>query len=304
MVTYWRKWSGHGKRAQENLTAEKARLLHDKGEEYVVVMGDPTKPSCYLDVVLKRDHIALTQLDSQLRGYDWTAFGKMPDGRFLIKESTYRRYDGGTDTVIFAQFMSFKPNGAVRIVESFVDRGTRREANGMNRIDDFYVDPPKFGDYDSFFKFGKDGAFDPRTEFLEGEAPPPPPPPTREELERIGRIRDLNDAFRKDPRGLGRVDQAPAVGRLGRAFIDKAVAAAASYDSFPPDRPEHNGGSIVVNGHPLFFSIMYMDRATGRVKSPDPSDPNKTLRELLLEYDFKTAGTSPVPAWAQKKDKT
>jgi hypothetical protein len=169
---YFAAWSGHVRRPQSLLSITEAAQKHARGDEYVVVVGSPEKPDIYMDIVLKRNYISVVSLDEQLRQYNHIAFVRVTNGsfatsllpvhgRFLLKEIAHRRYIGDTDKPSYAMFMYFNTDGTVRVKESFVDRGTQREGTGKYDVNVFYVDPPEFGHYKEFLKFGKGGGFDP-----------------------------------------------------------------------------------------------------------------------------------------------
>lgn len=113
------------------------------------------------------------------------------------------------------------------------------------------------------------------------------------------RIRDLNDAFRKNPTSdLGRLMITSSVAELGDDFVSTALLTLAGFNRFTADNDpygEHDFGiftvahrdgwtTIVVK---LYFKIDYYDAAC-RYGSEDPSDVTKTTRVLtiLLPQDY------------------
>jgi Protein of unknown function (DUF3768) len=107
----------------------------------------------------------------------------------------------------------------------------------------------------------------------------------------MARIRDLNDAFRKNPTsGLGRLMITTSVAELGDDFVSTALLTLAGFNRFTPDNDpheEHDFGIFIVEGIKLYFKIDYYDAAC-RFGSEDPSDPTKTTRVLtiLLPQDY------------------
>lgn len=70
----------------------------------------------------------------------------------------------------------------------------------------------------------------------------------------------------------------------GEAFVTKAIDAVRTFSSFTPDNDphgEHDFGSFTIQGQRLFWKIDAYDQR-GHFASPDPSDPNVTLRVLTI----------------------
>jgi hypothetical protein len=95
-------------------------------------------------------------------------------------------------------------------------------------------------------------------------------------------ITRLNDAFRKNP--------APAVvvtagmQALGEEAVVAALEAVRDFDAFTADNDpwgEHDFGSLETAGQRFFWKIDCYDRDL-RYHSPDPTDPEVTVRVLTL----------------------
>lgn len=105
------------------------------------------------------------------------------------------------------------------------------------------------------------------------------------ELIRAGRIRLLNDTFRKRPGlGLGKVVLTRGVVTMPPGFARKALEAVQHFDAF--DRAndpngEHDFVSVEVDGHRVFGKIDYLDREM-EYGSPDPANPDVTTRVLTV----------------------
>nr|WP_246018342.1 DUF3768 domain-containing protein [Pelagibacterium montanilacus] len=96
-------------------------------------------------------------------------------------------------------------------------------------------------------------------------------------------MRDLNDALRTSFFG-GRWILTTGVLALGAPIATKAVRSIQAFDGFTPDNDpygEHDFGSIVVEGHTLFWKIDYLDKQL-EYGSPDPTNPEVTERVLTL----------------------
>lgn len=97
------------------------------------------------------------------------------------------------------------------------------------------------------------------------------------------RVRALNDALRQSGTG-GRMLMTAGVAALPRDEQLGIVAAVMSFEtSDPGDDPygEHDFGALRIGVHHVMFKVDYYDRS-GRVHSPDPSDPAVTCRVLTV----------------------
>jgi len=98
------------------------------------------------------------------------------------------------------------------------------------------------------------------------------------------RIRELNDAFRRDfPAGGKRfiTDGIDALDGDDRAAILEKVR---TFDAFSEDNDphrEHDFGRIEHNGERIFWKIDYYDRAC-KYGSENPADPAQTTRVLTI----------------------
>ena len=104
-----------------------------------------------------------------------------------------------------------------------------------------------------------------------------------ESQDRIARIRDLNDAFRRTFSG-GRVMMTCGVAELPAMVKANALLLVASFDQFTEDndpRGEHDFGSFELVNRKFFWKIDYYDQSC-EFGSEDPSQPERTTRALTL----------------------
>lgn len=102
-------------------------------------------------------------------------------------------------------------------------------------------------------------------------------------MERSKRIAALNDALRRTFEG-GMVVHTPDIEALGPDRLSRLDEKMRAFAAFTPDNDphgEHDYGSFDVDGRRVCFKIDYYDRR-GRFASPDPADPEKTLRVLTI----------------------
>lgn len=98
-------------------------------------------------------------------------------------------------------------------------------------------------------------------------------------MDRRQHIAALNDALRTTFAG-GRVQITPSVYALDDRLRGRALSALARYSSFDPES-EHDCGVFIFAGFAFEWRIEYR-AADGTGVSPDPTNPEKTLRVLTL----------------------
>jgi hypothetical protein len=100
---------------------------------------------------------------------------------------------------------------------------------------------------------------------------------------RTDRIRELNDQLRTTGRG-GMVVMSDGIAALGLGTVNSIFSAIAAFASFGPDNDphgEHDCALVEVAGIRVIWKIDYYDRSR-RIHSPDPADPNVTVRVLTV----------------------
>jgi hypothetical protein len=107
--------------------------------------------------------------------------------------------------------------------------------------------------------------------------------------QRVGRIRELNDAFRRTFRG-GKVVMTASVAALPDMVKAAALQQAADFYDFTEDNDpygEHDFGAFELCNRKFFWKIDYYDPGL-EFGSEDPADPAKTTRVLtvLLAEDY------------------
>ena len=107
-----------------------------------------------------------------------------------------------------------------------------------------------------------------------------------EEKERSARVRELNDAFRKDPTRFGRAVVTRGVNDLGPDFAFLAARAVAAFDAFTEDNDpygEHDFGSFELGGLRLFWKIDAYEKGSNFTAGGEtPDNPETTDRVLTI----------------------
>jgi len=111
-----------------------------------------------------------------------------------------------------------------------------------------------------------------------------------EEKERSARVRELNDAFRKDPTRFGRALVTRGVNELGPEFVLLATRAVASFAAFTEDNDpygEHDFGAFHLSGDKLFWKIDTYEKGSdysAGAETPDnPATTDRVLTIMLAE---------------------
>lgn len=101
--------------------------------------------------------------------------------------------------------------------------------------------------------------------------------------EKSRRIAELNDRLRQTFED-GLVVRTPGVEALGPGLVARVQGEVQAFAAFTPDNDpygERDFGSLTLEGRIVFWKIDYYDRR-GRCHSPDPTDPERTLRVLTV----------------------
>lgn len=99
-----------------------------------------------------------------------------------------------------------------------------------------------------------------------------------------GRIRELNDCFRRDGQGRGSIMVTSGVQELGAEFVLESITAVRSFDDFSGDNDpwgEHDFGAVEVQNQKVFWKIDYYDPSM-TVGSENPANEAMTHRVLTI----------------------
>lgn len=98
------------------------------------------------------------------------------------------------------------------------------------------------------------------------------------------RVRDLNDAFRRQGLGRGTVLVTEGISAQGQDFVAKVVDAVQQFDTFGEDNDpwgEHDFGAIDMGDQKVFWKIDPYDLEL-RAHSPNAANPAVTHRVLTI----------------------
>jgi hypothetical protein len=104
-----------------------------------------------------------------------------------------------------------------------------------------------------------------------------------QEKKRTGKVRKLNDKFRKDPsRPLWMLTA--GVSAQGRAFVAKAIAAVKAFDAFTEENDphgEHDFGSFELDGYKVFWKIDSFEKGSNHEAGAETPDDVLTTDRVL-----------------------
>ena len=99
-----------------------------------------------------------------------------------------------------------------------------------------------------------------------------------------GTIRRLNDGWRMDRKGRGKVAISTEIQRRGNDYQDRVLNAIKSFDDFTVENDplgEHDFGSLRIDGERIVWRIDYYD-AEALHLSDHPADADRTTRVLRV----------------------
>jgi len=147
-ASYCKKWSRWEKKPIQPWDAVKAGRAHKNGKLYTVLMGEPQKPTCFLEVRLEVGFVGVSFLDDNLREYLCYNFKNIEDGKMFLTMATHREYVGDSDDVCGATLYYFKPNGEVITEVANLLDNTTKEAKQILDVSRNWEPVPAFGSYE------------------------------------------------------------------------------------------------------------------------------------------------------------
>jgi hypothetical protein len=147
-ITYCEGWFRARKTISRPLTVEQARERHSAGKLYTVLVGDPERPTCFLEVVGENRYLGVEFLDDQLREHLVYSFQRTDDGRLFLSVATWRTYRGDSDEVATAELYYFNQTGSVEVHNVDVQSNSERIGSKTIDISANYEPWPEFGRYE------------------------------------------------------------------------------------------------------------------------------------------------------------
>ena len=143
---YYERWHRYAKEPVGPLTEGAARTLHADGEPYTVVVGDPVRPSCFVEVA--SDFYGVSFLDDHGREYLMYTFEEAEQERVFLKEATHREYAGDSSSVAKGTVYRFWPDGRVMIERSEPPFQRAQVSESHADVSRNWERKPEFGQYE------------------------------------------------------------------------------------------------------------------------------------------------------------
>jgi hypothetical protein len=114
-ISYCRQWFRHNKCPTDMLTEAQARKAHRRGRLYTVLVGDPSRPYCFLEFTAFRS-VGVEFLDGALRTYFDYSFQEKRPNELFMSMSRRLNFPNAIDPPDRATVLFFKTDGSLNIV--------------------------------------------------------------------------------------------------------------------------------------------------------------------------------------------
>lgn len=149
---FCQSWSMGYKEALGLTTSEWAENRHKSGEQYTVLLGSCTKPSCLVELLKNQGWISVSFLDKYLREYLSYSFKILDQEKLFLSMAIHREFIDALDTIKNGTCYIFKENGQVTVRKENTILQTLEEEVIFADVSKNYDQFPKFGSYDSLIK--------------------------------------------------------------------------------------------------------------------------------------------------------
>jgi hypothetical protein len=156
-ITYCKYWSRFKKRVIELWDEKKALKAHNSGKLYTVLIGEPEKPDCFLEIALEQQSkfVGVSFLDDKMRDYLDYAFQEVIPGKLFLSRVILREYSPNTDTVSKGQKVTFKTDGHVVIEKNDLLSGECLSKELQIDVSSNWESFPEFGQYESISRLDR-----------------------------------------------------------------------------------------------------------------------------------------------------
>ncbi len=114
-TSYCIQWSRGSNRPIKMSTEDQARLAHERHELYTALIGDPQRPSCFLEFTPTRS-VAVEFLDGALRTFFDYSFQQRRPGEVFVSMSRRLHFPNEVEATDRGYVFYFNPAGKVIIV--------------------------------------------------------------------------------------------------------------------------------------------------------------------------------------------
>jgi hypothetical protein len=161
-VTYCERWSPKLRRPSGRLTAAQARARETAGGPwYTVVLGEPSRPDCYLEVAWANAHLGVWFLDEAARPWLHYSFSRVSERRLFLDAVVRWEYPAGAGSRLGEaeriETISYRQDGTVHreLADLAAGEVTLTDHTGVP-LDRNWEPVPGFGDYRSVARLDRD----------------------------------------------------------------------------------------------------------------------------------------------------
>lgn len=173
-LNYFTGWFRRKKRPLKALTSKQANQTHQNGELYVVVIGDPKRPYCFLEIRLKVGFVGVFFLDEEARIALNYLFRHQDSEGLFLEQIMRRTYVAHADAELKMEHYIFEKDGRVVFNEYAKPSSEIRRTYQLTSLAHNWEPIPAFGDYEHIAKLDKTPSYyiDQITPLLEETTPP------------------------------------------------------------------------------------------------------------------------------------
>lgn len=144
--THWNRWK---KQPGEWLDLDAARLIHDSGRPYTVLVGLPHCPDSAIHVCAEYIHVVL--FDRPLRERVICLFEPRAVGKVFMTTATIQTFRGQSDAFETRECHHIREDGSVMKEEEHFQTGCADSSVSTIDVSRLWAPYPAFGEYEPFF---------------------------------------------------------------------------------------------------------------------------------------------------------
>jgi hypothetical protein len=147
---FCKSWFRAKMRPTEIWSEVDARLAHEKGLPYTVLVASAEAPFCFLEVTRKAFCVGF--LDESLRESLTYDFQEVEPGKLFLSMATHWEFESGSDQVINGASYIFSADGTVQVKREFFNPHRVEVANSKIDVRTNFSATPKFGEFDDLIR--------------------------------------------------------------------------------------------------------------------------------------------------------
>jgi hypothetical protein len=145
-VTFWEGWHRHAREPVGSLSAEQAERRERNGRLYLVLLGNPEQPRCFIEV--NGDFFGVSFLDEKKREHLMYTFEELEPQKLFLSEAIYREF-GASSTIVQGTAYRFTPGGQATVEHSEPPFNRSTITDVEIDVSKNWEPKPVFGDYAS-----------------------------------------------------------------------------------------------------------------------------------------------------------